>query len=241
MLPLVADAGVPRGHRAGAVQRRPAPRSTDIIDADGARATDVRESERARDAMLAIDPLLVGGLQWTPLLIVALKVLVIFVIGLVGTMFMVWFERKIIAGLQNRIGPNKAGPFGLLQTLADGMKLIFKEDFLPDRADRFVFRLAPFLAFVPAFLVWSVIPLGGDFRDGNDGIVTWFGHVTQVQLADPPSASCSCSRCRRSPCTASCSPAGRAARSTRCSARCGRRRRWSATRRRSGSASPPCC
>ena len=101
-------------------------------------------------------------------------------------MFMVWFERKVIAGMQNRIGPNKAGPFGILQTLADGMKLIFKEDFLPDRADRFVYRLAPFLAFVPAFLVWSVIPLGGDFSDGNDGIVTWFGHATRVQLADPP-------------------------------------------------------
>ena len=74
----------------------------------------------------------------------------------------------------------------MLQTLADGMKLIFKEDFMPDRADRWVYRLAPFLAFVPAFLVWSVIPLGGDFRDGNDGIVTWFGHATRVQLADPP-------------------------------------------------------
>ena len=101
-------------------------------------------------------------------------------------MFMVWFERKVIAGMQNRVGPNKAGPFGILQTLADGMKLIFKEDFLPDRADRFVFRMAPFLAFVPAFLVWSVIPLGGDFRDGNDGVVTWFGEDTLVQLADPP-------------------------------------------------------
>ena len=66
------------------------------------------------------------------------------------------------------------------------MKLIFKEDFLPNRADRFVYRLAPFLAFVPAFLVWSVIPLGGDFSDGNDGVVTWFGHETTVQLADPP-------------------------------------------------------
>ena len=49
-----------------------------------------------------------------------------------------------------------------------------------------MYRLAPFLAFVPAFLVWSVIPLGGDFSDGNDGIVTWFGHETRVQLADPP-------------------------------------------------------
>ncbi len=137
-------------------------------------------------ATLAIDPLLEAPLRWTPLGIIVLKVLIVFVIGLVGTMFMVWFERKIIAGMQNRVGPNKAGPFGLLQTLADGMKLIFKEDFLPDRADRWVYRVAPFLAFVPAFLVWSVIPLGGDFSDGNDGIVTWFGHETRVQLADPP-------------------------------------------------------
>ena len=135
--------------------------------------------------MLAIDPLLVGDLLWTPLIIMLLKVVLIFVIGLLATMFMVWFERKIIAGLQNRIGPNKAGPFGILQTLADGMKLIFKEDFLPDRADRWVYRMAPFLAFVPAFVVWSVIPLGGDFSDGNTGIVTWFGEDTRVMLADP--------------------------------------------------------
>lgn len=132
------------------------------------------------------DPLLDGPLRWAPIAIVALKVLVIFVVGLVGTMFMVWFERKIVAGMQNRVGPNKAGPFGLLQTLADGTKLFFKEDLIPDRADRWVFRLAPFLAFVPAFLVWSVIPLGGDFANGNDGIVTWFGQQTRVQLADPP-------------------------------------------------------
>ena len=136
--------------------------------------------------MLGIDPLLVGDLFWTPLILVVLKVLVIFAIGLIATMFMVWFERKIIAGMQNRVGPNKAGPFGLLQTLADGMKLIFKEDFLPDRANRFVYRMAPFLAFVPAFVVWSVIPLGGDFRDGQSGVVTWFGEQTRVMLADPP-------------------------------------------------------
>lgn len=137
-------------------------------------------------AWFAVDPMLDGPLRWTPLVIVAAKVLVIFVVGLVGTMFMVWFERKVVAGMQNRIGPNKAGPFGALQTLADGIKLFFKEDLIPDRADRWVFRLAPFLAFVPAFLVWSVIPLGGDFTDGNDGIVTWFGVETRVQLADPP-------------------------------------------------------
>ena len=135
--------------------------------------------------MLALDPMLEGGLLWTPLLIVLLKVVVVFVIGLVATMLMVWFERKVIAGMQNRIGPNKAGPFGLLQTLADGIKLFFKEDLIPRRSDRFMFALAPFLALVPAFLAFSIIPLGGDFRDGNDGIVTWFGVETRVQLADP--------------------------------------------------------
>ena len=137
-------------------------------------------------ALLGIDPLLIGDLTWTPLIIVAIKILVVFTVGLVGTMFMVWFERKVIAGMQNRVGPNKAGPFGLLQTLADGMKLIFKEGFVPDRANSLVYRLAPFLAFVPAFLVWSVLPLGGDFRDGKGGVVTWFGEETRVQLADPP-------------------------------------------------------
>ena len=136
--------------------------------------------------IIAIDPLLEGDLLWTPLLIVLFKVVMIFVIGLVATMFMVWYERKVVSGMHNRIGPNKAGPFGILQTLADGMKLFFKEDLLPDRADRIVFRLAPFLAFVPAFLIWSVLPLGGDFSDGGDGTVVWFGEVTRVQLADPP-------------------------------------------------------
>ena len=137
-------------------------------------------------SLLALDPLAIGDLLWTPLLIILLKVVAIFAIGLVVTMFMVWFERKAIAGMQNRIGPNKAGPWGLLQTLADGIKLFFKEDLIPERADRFVFKLAPFLAFVPAFLVWSVIPLGGDYSNGKDGTVTWFGEVTRVQLADPP-------------------------------------------------------
>jgi NADH-quinone oxidoreductase subunit H len=136
--------------------------------------------------LVALDPLLEGRLLWTPLFIVLGKVVFIFVVGLVSTMFMVWYERKVVSGMQNRIGPNKAGPFGMLQTLADGIKAFFKEDLLPSRADRVVFRLAPFLAFVPAFLLWAVIPLGGDFSDGRDGTVTWFGEVTRVQLADPP-------------------------------------------------------
>jgi NADH-quinone oxidoreductase subunit H len=138
-------------------------------------------------ALLGTDPMLdTDNWWWQVLAIVAAKVVAIFVIALVGTMFMVWFERKIVSGMQNRIGPNKAGPFGLLQTLADGTKLFFKEDLLPDKADRWVFRFAPFLAFVPAFLLWSVIPLGGDFTGDKDGTVEWFGHVTRIQLADPP-------------------------------------------------------
>jgi len=137
-------------------------------------------------SILSIDPLLEGDVLWTPLLIVLVKVLVVFVVGLVATMLMVWFERKVIAGMQNRVGPNKAGPWGLLQTLADGTKLFFKEDLLPERADRLVFRLAPYLALVPAFLAFAIIPLGGDFRDGKGGMVTLFGEQTRLQLADPP-------------------------------------------------------
>ena len=136
--------------------------------------------------IFAIDPLLEGDVLWTPLLIVLVKVLLVFVVGLVATMLMVWFERKVIAGMQNRVGPNKAGPWGILQTLADGIKLFFKEDLIPERSDRFMFRLAPYLALVPAFLAFAIIPLGGDFRDGKGGLVTLFGQQTRLQLADPP-------------------------------------------------------
>ena len=136
--------------------------------------------------ILAVDPMLEGNVLWTPLLIVLVKVLLVFVVGLVATMLMVWFERKVIAGMQNRVGPNKAGPWGILQTLADGIKLFFKEDLIPERSDRFMFRLAPYLALVPAFLAFAIIPLGGDFRDGKGGLVTLFGQQTRLQLADPP-------------------------------------------------------
>ena len=134
----------------------------------------------------AADPMLNGDISLEIVLIVLLKVGVAFAFLLVSVMLMVWFERKLISDMQNRIGPSVAGPWGILQTLADGIKLFMKEDLVPDRADRFVFKLAPYLSLVPAFLVFAIVPIGGDFRDGAGGQVTWFGHTTLLQVADPP-------------------------------------------------------
>ena len=124
------------------------------------------------------DPLFAHGVGLAVVVIVLVKVLVAFAALLVSVMLMIWFERKVISDMQNRIGPNRAGPFGLLQTLADGTKLFFKEDLLPSRADRTVFRLAPFLSLLPAFLIFTVVPIGG--------VVTIAHHVVQLQVADPP-------------------------------------------------------
>src|SRR5271154_6148205 len=107
------------------------------------------------------DPLFSRGVDLGAVVIVLVKVLVAFGALLVSTMLMIWFERKVISDMQNRIGPNRAGKFGLLQTLADGTKLFFKEDLIPSRADRTVFKLAPFLSLIPAFLIFTVVPVGG--------------------------------------------------------------------------------
>ena len=136
--------------------------------------------------ILGADPLLSGNVDLTAVLIVLMKVGIAFAFLLVAVMLMIWFERKLISDMQNRIGPSVAGPWGILQTLADGIKLFFKEDLIPNRSDRFVFKLAPYLSLVPAFLVFAIVPIGGDFRDGKEGIVTWFGRETLVQVADPP-------------------------------------------------------
>jgi NADH-quinone oxidoreductase subunit H len=136
-------------------------------------------------ALLANDPLLTGEVDWMTLLVVLIKVVVAFAGLLIGVILMVWFERKLIADMQNRFGPNRAGPFGLFQTLADGMKLIFKEDLIPEKADPFVFKLAPFLSLVPAFLTFAIVPVAGSFNDGLDGVVTILGHETFMQVADP--------------------------------------------------------
>ena len=132
-----------------------------------------------------MDPLLTGEIGLTQVLIVLLKVVVAFAALMVGVMLMVWFERKLVADMQNRIGPNRAGPFGLLQTLADGIKLFFKEELSPENADPLVYRLAPYLSLVPAFLVFTVVPIAGNFSGDNDGVVTLFGQQTLMQVADP--------------------------------------------------------
>jgi len=128
--------------------------------------------------LLGTDPLYAKGVGWVVLAIVAVKVLVVFGALMVAVMLMIWFERKVISDMQSRIGPNRAGPFGIAQTLADGIKLFFKEDLIPDKADRFVFKLAPYLTIIPAFLAFAIVPIGGE--------VTLFGHTFELQLADPP-------------------------------------------------------
>jgi NADH-quinone oxidoreductase subunit H len=128
--------------------------------------------------MFAGDPVFSDGVDGIVLLIVAVKVLVVFAVHMVSVLFMVWFERKLVSDMQARIGPNRAGPWGLLQTLADGIKLFFKEDLLPDQADRRVFRLAPYLSLVPAFLTFAIVPVGGIIHIGE--------RSTRLQLADPP-------------------------------------------------------
>ena len=124
------------------------------------------------------DPLFLGHISIGVVLIVIVKVLLAFVALMVSVMLMIWFERKLISDMQNRIGPNRAGPYGILQTLADGIKLFFKEDLIPDRSERFVFKLAPYLTLIPAFLIFTVVPIGGT--------VHIFGHTVELQVADPP-------------------------------------------------------
>ena len=136
--------------------------------------------------LFAVDPLLSGEIGLAEVLIVLLKTVVAFGLLLNSVILMIWFERKLISDFQNRIGPNKAGPWGLFQTIADGVKLIMKEDLIPDKADRRVFILAPFLSAVPAFVTFAVVPIGGGFDGERFGAIKLFGHDTYVQLADPP-------------------------------------------------------
>ncbi|WP_309116940.1 NADH-quinone oxidoreductase subunit NuoH [Saccharothrix sp.] len=113
-----------------------------------------------------------------PIWLSLVKVVGIFAFLVVMTLFMINWERKVVARMQQRPGPNRVGPNGWLQSLADGLKLAFKEDIRPVLADKWVFFLAPVISCIPAFVAFSVIPLGGE--------VSIFGERTALQLVDLP-------------------------------------------------------
>ena len=112
--------------------------------------------------------------------LVLLKVGIVFLFLLLTTMFMIWAERRVIGRMQNRPGPNRAGPFGLLQPIADALKLPLKEDIVPRDADRLVFMIAPVISATTAFISFAVIPWGPE--------VSIFHHHTPLQLTDLPVA-----------------------------------------------------
>ena len=127
------------------------------------------------DSILGFLYIDVGGI---PLWLLLLKVVVIFIFLVVMTLLTIVFERKVVGWMQVRPGPNRVGPWGMLQSLADGLKLAFKEDIMPKAADKPVYFLAPVVACVPALIAFAVIPIGPE--------VSIFGHRTALQLTDFP-------------------------------------------------------
>src|SRR6266568_7168349 len=119
---------------------------------------------------------MLGSVDWVGWILLLARVVVVFVALLVATMLTIWVERKVVADMQVRVGPNRAGPFGILITLADGIKLFFKEGVIPTTADPPVYLLAPVASVVPALLAFAVIPFGAG--------VTLFGRRVPFQLAD---------------------------------------------------------
>ncbi|MEU1685220.1 NADH-quinone oxidoreductase subunit NuoH [Micromonospora sp. NPDC005707] len=111
-----------------------------------------------------------------PWWLVLIKIVFAFVFGLLATLLGVWFERRVVGRMAVRPGPNQVGPFGLLQTLADGLKMAFKEDILPRAADKVVFFFAPTVSVICAVTALSVVPFGPK--------VSIFGHWTPLQVTD---------------------------------------------------------
>jgi NADH-quinone oxidoreductase subunit H len=110
--------------------------------------------------------------------IILVKGLIVFVFCVLCTLLAIWAERRIVARMQMRLGPNRVGKFGLLQSLADGVKLALKEDLIPKAADRVVFVIAPVISATTCFISFAVIPMTGR--------VSLFGHRTAMQLTDLP-------------------------------------------------------
>jgi NADH-quinone oxidoreductase subunit H len=110
--------------------------------------------------------------------LIAVKGVLVFAICVLATLVAIWAERRIVARMQMRIGPNRVGPFGLLQSLSDGVKLALKEDLIPAAADKIVFIIAPIISATTCFMAFAVIPMTGP--------VTLFGHKTAMQLTDIP-------------------------------------------------------
>jgi NADH-quinone oxidoreductase subunit H len=110
--------------------------------------------------------------------IIALKSLIVFAACVVLTIMAVWGERRLVAKMQMRLGPNRVGKFGLLQGLVDGIKLALKEDLIPKGADRVVFVIAPIISVTTCFMAFAVIPISGQ--------VSFFGYQTALQLTDLP-------------------------------------------------------
>ena len=100
----------------------------------------------------------------TELIIALIKSNIVLAVLLTNTILLIWLERKLVAGMQSRVGPDRAGPFGILQTVADAIKLLLKEQIMPLKADRAMYLLAPIIALVPSFLIFMIIPLGPDLN-----------------------------------------------------------------------------
>ena len=115
-------------------------------------------------------------MDWLDWVLLIGRIVVVFFALLLSVLLLVWVERKVIADMQTRTGPMRAGPRGILVTLADGIKLFFKEGITPSQADRVVYTVAPYMAILPAFLAFAVVPFGAP--------VTLFDRRVPLQLAD---------------------------------------------------------
>ncbi len=110
------------------------------------------------------------------ILISSVKIVVVIVAVLTGCAYATYMERKLVAFMQHRIGPLYAGPYGLLQPIADAVKLIFKEDVVPNNVERVTYALAPIISFIPALLTFAVVPFAAD--------ATLFGREIKMVISD---------------------------------------------------------